>query len=136
MNSGQSEGEPTPDLLSCSGQYNFWISWEGGTIALGQHNYPDSQLLQYVPTDASPTTVLGLASGPSSTAEFEFPIQFGNNQLYFLSIVIEVIISQRRSKLDLSTIDIRTSVRFKICQVKETSVQYRGASTYFWPVFF
>ena len=92
LNDGQSEIETTPDLLSCSEINNFWISWEGGAIALGQHNYPESLLLQYVATDPSPTAVLGLASGPSNPAEFEYSTQFGNDQSYFLSFVIQKVI--------------------------------------------
>ncbi len=64
-------------LLDCQTPVDFWISWEGGEVALGRNNYPDSRLISYTPTNMEPVRALGVATGPSSTGVWDFSRQDG-----------------------------------------------------------
>lgn len=76
--------ESTPGILSCHGMRQFWVSWDGGYVALGVGLYRDSMIFSFNDTD--PFTIATVSVGmnvPKNEAdrgrngEFSFPRPLG-----------------------------------------------------------
>ena len=70
---------PTPDILDCYHQRDFWLTWSDGAIVVGEGNQYTNVLMHYTMLNQETITELSLTTKNETYGEWDFSIYNGEN---------------------------------------------------------